>query len=95
MKEIILTGYDEKGFRRLVEKEEMGGCYLCKRHGKGIYLVKDGDDEGMGSEELGLKFFNMIDDGREFLFPLCYECHMLLRAFVEKLLFQKEFGEKV
>lgn len=95
MKTIILTGYDERQFHEIAEREEDAGCYLCKRSGKGIFLVKDGGEEGMGRSELSFKWFSHIGDNKEFMFALCNECHMLLRTFVEKVIFEREFGKQL
>jgi hypothetical protein len=93
MREIILTGYDNRQFKELVEKEESAGCYLCKRDSEGIFLMRDGEKEGMGNAELHFKWFEVIEDDRTLMFALCNECYMLLRAFAEKFLFEKEFEE--
>lgn len=95
MKTIILTGYDDKQFHELAEREDDAGCYLCKRSGKGIFLMKDGKNEGMGHCELNLKWFTRLEDDREFMFALCNECFMLLQTFAERFLFVREFGKQI
>lgn len=95
MKEVILTGYDRKMFKELVEKEESAGCYLCKRDSEAIFLMKDGEKEGMGDAELHFNWFEVIEDDRRFMFALCNECNMLLQAFAEKFLFKREFGKQL
>lgn len=94
MKTIILTGYDERQFDEIAEREEDAGCYLCKRSGKGIFLMKDGDKEIMGRDVLSFKWFTRIEDDNEFMFALCNECYMLLETFAEKFLFAKEFSKQ-
>ncbi len=95
MKLIILTGYDDRQFHEIAEREEDAGCYLCKRSGKGIFLVNDGEEEGhMGRSELHFEWLTRIEDDKEYMFALCNECYMLLQLFAEKFIFQKEFGKQ-
>jgi len=93
MKEIILTGYDTKQYKEVIQKEESGGCYLCKRNNEGIYLANDNGEKAVAEIDLGIQWFSVIEDDTEFKYPLCPECLKLLKGFVEKLLFQKEFGK--
>lgn len=95
MRTIILTGYDEKQVLELAKKNKPAGCYLCKRSEEGIFLIQDGEKEDTGRVELGIKWFSYISNGQEFMYPLCPECHMLLSAFVKRLLFEKEFGSQL
>lgn len=95
MKEIILTGYDEKRFDKIIKSGEGGGCYMCKRNDKGVFLTKENDKESAGVISLELRWFNVVEDKEEFKYPLCNECHKILAAFVRRILFGREFNEPV
>lgn len=95
MRTIILTGYDNRQFKELVEKKREAGCYLCKRISEGIFLVKDGNEEGQGRRDLEFDWVTRIEDEQEFMWLLCNECSRFMETFVKKILFRREFGKQL
>lgn len=97
MKEVILSGYSEGDFDEVLKHGEKPGCYICKRKPgeKGVFLAKDGGNEGMGSIELDFEFYEIKSGNKKFLYPLCHECRPLFESQQKDVEIQKtsRFGK--
>ena len=82
MKEILLSGYSEKEFVKVISKGKKPGCYLCKRRpdDKGVFIAT----EGVGTAKLEFDVFEVVIGNNKFEYPLCQECLILVKSFQEK-----------
>lgn len=86
MKEILLSGYSEKDFVKVISKGKKPGCYICKRSAedKAVFVATEGNKEGMGTERLEFDIFEVILGDKKFKYPLCQECLILVKS-LEKI----------
>lgn len=86
MTEILLTGYSEEDFVKVISKGKKAGCYLCKRKpgDESVFIAEEGNKESIGTAKLKFDVFEVVIGDRKFQYPLCQECLILVKSFEEK-----------
>ena len=70
----------------ITEDDQQGACYLCKRQegkqslGVHVPMPEDPGEVMIHAPEIELIWVGIEAGGREFLYPLCQECMLLLEG---------------